>query len=496
MSKKMKNKKLLIAIISAVLVLAIAVPIIVIAVTGSTSPIKFLMNTDLTQYTSVSIPQKINYSEIRESLKSGYDLFRVGLTETYFGTAVYVEEGSTMDFTLSAELITTDENGAKEYTEIELPEEYKTIKGYRPYSKPENKFFDDALAEVGEKDQNGIDYMVRDKASKFAMDIPNEERFGEYAGARIRFTIKVTDYVSRYVYLYSGADNSEAVIGDWYCKIAVALASPKEGIAIEEGDIVLYDCIDTYSDGTVYEYLDNYMEITSDYIKYFGGKVSGEKFTEQIQNITEDFTIKAVYKAEDIEAGFKTLGYNSIFDMKEELRIWCYAAYSDGFMAIITKQDELISYPKNLMNAYMKIEEQTWEVEFRESALSMAQSFGDAVALEGYGVTGYATMQEYLDDLLEDHVETLVRELVISFAIADQMGITDELYKKYDESITSYMKQQQFSSRREALETLSANGDEACVFYTNFLSPILGARFAELVEGVPFTQYIEESYVK
>lgn len=491
-----KSKKLLIAVICTVVALAIIVPTVTIAVLGNSTPLKFLMKTDLSKYVSVSIPEKINYADIRESLGAGYDLFRVSITESYFGNAVYVEEGTTLDFKLSAELVTTTESGAKEYTAIELPAEYAEIKGYRPYSKAENLFFDKALAGVGEKDESGIDYMVRDKASKFTMTVPEEERFGDYAGKKIRFTITVTDYVARYAYIYGGADNSIAIVGDWYCQTAKALVSPAAGATVEEGDIILYDCVDTYSDGTVKEYLDTYMEVTSDYIKYFGGRKDGEKFTETVQNIKEEFTVKAVYKAADIEVALKTLGYESVYSFKEELRIWCYAVYSDGIMAIITKQTELAEYPKNLINTFTKLEDQTWETEFRKSALAFAQAVGDEIALETYEVTGYATVQEYLDDMLKDHVDTLVRELVISYSMAQQMGKLDELYERYNESIKNYIKANQYSTKREALESLSANGDEACILYTNFLSPVLGTEFAKIVEGANFTEFIADSYVK
>ncbi|MBQ8403303.1 MAG: hypothetical protein IJX55_02625 [Clostridia bacterium] len=494
-SAKAKNKKLLIAIISIVLVVALAVPIIIVAVSSSEKPIDFLRKNDLSEFVDVSVPEKFNYGELRETLVAGYDLFRVGITETYFGTNVYVEEGSTLDFTLSAELITTKEDGTKEYTKIELPEKYAKIEGYRPYSKEENLFFDKALAEVGDKDDYGVDFMVRDTESKFAMDIPNEERFGEYAGTKIRFTITVTDYVARYVYLYGGNDNSISIVGDWYCKIATGKTQPTAGATIEEGDVIVYDVIDTLADGTKNEYRDYVMEVTSEYVSYFEGKKQGESFTETVQDITEEFTIKEVYKSEDIEAAFKTLGYESAFDMKEELRIWCYSVYSDGLMAIITKQVELKSYPKNLVNTYTKLEEQTWEVDFRESALSMAQTWGDDVAFQAYEITGYETMADYLDDMVADHVETLVRELVISYSVAKELGVMDDLYTRYNDSIDSYIEQNNYSSRKEALATLADNGDEACIFYTNFLSPILGTKFAERMEGAEFLAFIADSYV-
>ena len=57
------------------------------------------------------------------------------------------------------------------------------------------------------------------------------------------------------------------------------------------------------------------------------------------------------------------------------------------------------------------------------------------------------------------------------------------------------MKQQNLT-KREALESLSANADEACVLYSNFMSPILGVKFAEIVEGANFTEFIADGYVK
>ena len=43
------------------------------------------------------------------------------------------------------------------------------------------------------------------------------------------------------------------------------------------------------------------------------------------------------------------MGYASIFELREELNMWCYAVYSDGLMALITKQTELSSYPQKLI---------------------------------------------------------------------------------------------------------------------------------------------------
>ena len=71
----------------------------------------------------------------------------------------------------------------------------------------------------------------------------------------------------------------------------------------------------------------------------------------------------------------------------------------------------------------------------------------------------------------------------------------DDLYKRYNDSIDNYIKQNNYSSRKEALATLADNGDEACIFYTNFLSPILGTKFAERTEGAEFLGIIADSYV-
>jgi len=458
------------------------------------SPIKFLMKQDLSKYVEVDVPDSINYDDVKESLKAGYDLFRVGLTETYFGKSAYIEEGCTVDFTLSAELVTQTAEGNR-YTKIEMPEKYATVEGYRPYSNPANAFFDKALSKAGSQDENGTYHLVRDTASKFTLTMPTDSAYGEYSGAKVRFTITVTDYVCRYIYFYGGGDNTPATVGDWFCKTAAGIAVSDTNAAIKVGDVVIYDCVDTLANGTKNEYKDNYIEVTGDYLKFFEGHKVGDEYNESIQNITETFKIKAVYTAEAVEAAAKNMGYASIFDLKEALNIWCYAVYSDGFMAIITKQTELKSYPKKLMNTYTKLEDQTWETEFRQSALSMAQSFGNAFALQTYEIEGFDTIQDYLDYLVEDHVKTLVRELVIAYSVADEMGVLEDLHERYEKTIKNYIEQNEFSTKREALESLSANGDEACIFYSNFLSPVLGVKFAERVKGLNFAEFIKNSYV-
>lgn len=461
------------------------------------TPIKFLIKQNLSKYVDLSLPESMKYADVRESLKAGYDLFRVGLTETYFGSSVYIEEGCTLDFTLSAELVTKTDDGNK-YTAIEMPEKYAKMEGYRPYSKPENKFFDNALSSAGMQDENGAYYLERgeDKSAKFVAVIPEDGVYGEYAGAKIRFTIKVTDYICRYVYLYGGSDNTIATVGEWFCKVAAGAVASDSSAAIKEGDVVIYDCVDTLANGTQNEYKDNYIEVTSDYLKFFEGHKVGDEYSESIQNIKETFKIKAVYPSEKIAAAAKNMGYESIFYLKEELNLWCYAVYSDGFMALFTKQTELKSYPKKLINTYTKIEDQTWETEFRKSALSFAQQFGDDIALETYKIEGFDTIQAYLDDLMDGHVKTLVRELIISYDMAKQMGVLDNLHQRYETTIKNYMEQNEFSTRREALESLAANGDEACIFYSNFLSPVLGLKLAEKVQDFNLADFIKDSYIE
>ena len=61
-------------------------------------------------------------------------------------------------------------------------------------------------------------------------------------------------------------------------------------------------------------------------------------------------------------------------------------------------------------------------------------------------------------------------------------------------SLEDYIESGDFSSRSEALESLYANGDDACIFYTNFISPNLGVKYAGMVTGVPFAEYIADSY--
>lgn len=492
---KKHNQKTAIIIAAVLAACLIIVPLVMIFAARSTAPIDFLMKKDLSKYVDFEIPDEIAYSDVEAAIKSGYDVFRVSLTETYFGSQAYVEEGSTMDFTLSAELVSEGETeGAKEYTQITLPEEYAKVVGYRPFSDPDKLFFDKALAGAGEKDEYSQYYLTVDTAAKFEAEIPEGEAFGEYAGKTIRFTITVTDYVCRYIYLYDGYDNSITTVSDWYCKIITSTAEKSDG-KIEDGDIVLYDCTDKYSDGTTQTYTNLCLEATGDYLAYFEGLSEGSTFTEDFTEVTEDFTVKGVYKAEDAEKAVKALGYDSVFALKEDLRVWCYAVYSDGFMLLATQSAEVISYPKNLINVYTKLEDATWETEFRKSAASFASTFGDETALETYGITGYETIEEYLDDLLSDHVKTLAGELMTSFAMAKEFGIVEDLYARYESALASYIVSGGYATKQDALDELYSNGDEACVFYSNFLSPIMGTKYAERVTGHPFAQYLTDSYV-
>lgn len=490
---KKNTKKAVIITITAVLAAAlIIVPLVIIFTARKFSPIDFLMKEDLSAYVDVETIESMNYDELREPLKSGYDVFRVSITETYFGTSVYIEEGSTLDFTLSAELV-TEKDGTTEYTQIELPDEYSKVIGYRPYSNKDNLFFDKALSQAGSEDDYGSYYLTRDSETKFNLTLPEIEAYGEYAGKTLRFTIKVTDYVARYIYLYNGSDNSVTVVSDWFCR-TVAGITEKSSEKIEAGDIIIYDCTDKYKDGTKDEFKDLCLEVDGEYVEYFEGYAEGDTFSEDFGEVTTDFTVKAVFKRDDADEAIKKIGYDSAFDLREELRIWCYAVYSDGLTVIATENAEVLSYPEKLISVYTKLEDATWETEFRESAASFADTFGDDTALSSYGITGFETMEDYLDDLLKSHVETLVRELLVTYYLADDLGVLDELYARYEKSLEDYIESGDFSSRSEALESLYANGDEACIFYTNFISPILGVKYAGMVTGVPFAEYIADSY--
>lgn len=494
MENTKKNTKKAIVIIASFLAAALViVPIILIFATRNTSPIKFLMEKDLSEYVTVGQTNSIDYAQARIKLKSGYDTFRVSLTEAYFGTSVYVEEGSTIDMKLSAELV-EEKDGAKEYTKIELPEKYSSIQGYRPYSDENNRFFDIAMASAGNTDEYKQYYITLGTETQFTAVVPEGEYYGEYAGKTLRFTVTVTDYVSRYIYLYDGTDQSISTVSDWYSKI-VGNITPKSDEKIESGDVIIYDCIDKDQDGNTSEYRDLYLEVTEGSIlDIFGGYAMGDTFTKTIGSVTEDFTVKAVFKLDDAKEAINDMGYESVFVLKEELRMWCYAVYSDGFTLLASENSQVLSYPKSLISVYKKLEYETWETEFRESALSFAKNFGDDTALSSYGITGYDTMEEYLDDLLNSHVETLVGELLVTYAAARDFGILDDLYARYTSSLENYIEAGGFASKNEALASLADNADEACIFYSNFLSPILGKEYALKVNGAPFAQYIADSY--
>lgn len=488
------KKAIIITIVSIVLAVLIVVPTVTILLSKRTKPIDFFIKKDLSKYISSDIGGELDYNKLKETLKSGYDVFRVGLTQTYFKNSAYVEEGSTMDFTLSAEIITKKDDGSKEYTAYELPEKYKKTEGYRPFSDESRLFFDNALANAGKLDDYNFHYLARNQDTKFDVTFPVSEEYGELSGKDIRFTIKVTDYVSRYIYLTGGYDSSLSVIGEWFAETAVKKTENKTGSAISEGDVILYDCIDKNTDGTVQEYRDLKIEVTGDYLKYFEGKVAGDKFTQTTDGVEEEFEIKEVHKEEDIKAALKEMGYAGVFDYMEELRIWCYAVHSDGLLAIVCRSTEISEYPKDILSAYRKLEDETWEKDFRTSAKSMADTWGDSVAFEAYGISGYDTFDAYLEELLDGHVKDLVHELIVYYYLAYDMGILDGMYKEYNKSLEEFMKANGYS-KNEALSSLSYNGDETCVFCANFLAPALGIKLAGSVTGAEFIDILSDSYM-
>ena len=126
----------------------------------------------------------------------------------------------------------------------------------------------------------------------------------------------------------------------------------------------------------------------------------------------------------------------------------------------------------------------------------MANDFGNEFALETYKIEGFDTVQAYLDDMVANHVKTLVRELVIAYSMAKEFDVLEDLHERYETTIKNYISQNEFSTRREALESLSANGDEACIFYSNFLSPVLGIELANRVPGFEFSEFIKGSYLE
>ncbi|MGN1094843.1 MAG: hypothetical protein ACI4QR_00485 [Eubacteriales bacterium] len=486
------RKKIIISVVVAILVLLIAVPVVtLVAARTGQSTIKFLIKNDLGKYVQLKDYENLDYAELREALCAGYDVFRVSITEEYSGTDAYVDEGCTIDFTLSAHIVEKSSDSTK-YISFDIPEEYAKTVGYRPYSEKENLFFDDALACAGNKDSYGQYYLSRDKETQFTVDMPENEKYGELSGKTVRFTIKVTDYVSRYLLDENGIDASFSIISDWYAETASKITKESDA-KVEAGDVILYDCIDRYADGTEEKYENLCLEVTEGYVSYFAGYSKGGSFSENIGGIEETFTVKAVYKAEDIERALAEMGYKSVFDFKEELRIWCYAVYSDGLLNIITSGMELSEYPKKLMNTYSKLEDEKWETDFRSSAASLAATWGDEAAFTAYGITGFDTFSDYLDSLLKEHTKALVRSLVITYSLADKFGIIEDNYAEYEKAMKNYMSENGLS-KSEALNSLSYNGDEACIFYTEFLSSALGVKLASFVTGADFTEYISYIY--
>ncbi len=487
------RKKLIITVISLVLAVLIIVPLLLIIFARRAAPIKFLVKNDLSKYVDVAFDEAIDYNEIRPALVAGYDLFRVGLTENYLSSSVYVYEGSTLDFTVAVE--TVERNGDEVgYTAVELAEDKTKIVGYRPFSDENDLFFDEVLVQLGTKDSYGEYYITKNQALVFTLTLPEQARFGALSGKEVRMTLTVTDYVTRYLYMTNGYDSAVTTVSSWFSSIISKTVKNSENTPIEVGDVVVYDCKDTAADGTVTEYKGLSLEVGEDYLQYFENRVAGESFDITVENVKEDFTILSVHKKSDIAEAVRALGYKNEYALREELRIWCYAVYSDGLMAIMCDKFNVEEYPQSLISTYTKLEDDTWETDFRESAASMAAAWGEAAALEAYGITGYDTVKAYLDELVANHVKTLVGELLISYAMADELGILDTMYEYYLSSLDEYLKAYDLT-KKEALADIYYNSDEACIFYTNFLSPALGVKLASTVDGLDILNYISDDYL-
>lgn len=488
----------------------------------STKPIDFLMNSDLSEYISVDYggaeTPSFDFKAIRADLISGYDTFRRALTSTYFGTNAFVEEGCNISFVLSAELI----NG-------ESSEEYRfdgeralSVDNYRPFSNPEYAFFDEALANAGDEN-NGTKFLTINKNSSgelksynFKAEFPADYKNADLAGKTMKFSIVVTDYISRYALLSGGMEYTENALSAYYSAIIPAIARPTENAEMEAGDFVKLDVTDvTKTDGEeaktdVYE--NRYFHITDAYLETFGtGHRSGDTFTKTYEEendgkktvVEETLHIKEVFKKADIVSAIKEkYGFESWFAFREELNMWCYAENNDGMLnylynssAVTFKKDA-----KELRSAYMEIENKYWENDdidgngnggWRKYVEDAATRFGDEAALAIYNKTGktYKSVADFLQASLEEHVDTMTKQLILAYKTAEDFDILAKYYEKYEADISEVINEHGVD-REKILFSIVYNGDDAYEFYTGYLASELGRRLGLAVSGAEYIDLI------
>lgn len=488
----------------------------------NTAPIDFLMNENLSDYISIDYggakTPSFDYSTIRADLISGYEAFRRSLTNTYFGSNAFVEEGCTLSFVLTAEL--KDGETAKEYKLN--GESALQVNDYRPFSDPEYAFFDKALAEAGDEN-NGTKYLTINKGTSseiksydFEAVFPEDYKNSELAGKTMKFSIVVSDYISRYALLYSGREYTENVLSGYYSAIIPAIVKPAENAEMEIGDLVKLDVTDvTKTDGEedktdVYD--DRYFYITEDYLETFGtGRKSGETFTKTYEEendgkktvIEESIHIKEIFKKSDIASAVKEkYDFESMFDFREELYMWSYAENNDGILnylynspAVTFKKDA-----KALRNAYMKIEDKYWENDdidesgnggWRKYVMDAATRFGDETALAIYNKTGntYGSVNEFLKASLSEHVDTMTKQLIFAYKLSEDFDILDGLYEKYEKDIAEIINEHN-ADREKILFSVVYNGDDAYEFYTGYLASSLGDKLSRSVSGAEYIDLI------
>lgn len=321
---------------------------------------------DLSKYITLCDYENISFDDV----KKAYDDYRKELAEYYSSGTFTVEDGYTLDFKVTAEIVTEEKDGEGNVTATTLTryeplchdtdEDY--VKDYNFGQFEDNSPFDTGLEYlVDEVTGDGLKERVTRIGESFSFTnvIPKNDPDVEVAGKKVKYTVTI-------VKILPGISDDE--IYDMIAAFFQSVGYSKE--TAEAGDWVTLD----YTAKENGEKFDG-SSVTGKEIKLGSGSLPAEAESALIGHkvgdkvsVTATFdadfgssafagkTVELSIEVKDIYNADYTVKNNTDFDtaweMKEAMKALYYGQQT--FVDIVTAKSEVISYPEELMTKYEK----------------------------------------------------------------------------------------------------------------------------------------------
>lgn len=402
---------------------------------------------DLSEY--VKLPDLHNFTYAQ--MEAGYLEYRKLLVSDYKTAEFTVEEGFTVSFKVTSEIVSeskSEDGGTTtySYTRYEpwcLETDENQVKNYDFGKETSNLNFDYALryAVADASSSSDTDRKVKlGTAFSFTMTLPHAYDNADVAGKKIRFTITLTDVLpglkddSIYSQLTAFFDKC-----GYYKDI------------IEDGDWIVMDFIGqidgkTFDGGSA---TDQSIQIGGGYVfdefeNALLGHKTGEKFMINVtfpdnyedtslagKNADFYITVDEIYNTNYTVR--ENTEFDSIWELKNAMRVISYAKGS--MMAIVLDGSEIINYPSSLVTQYEKYYKD--EVSANVSQVKSQYGYSESEAINM--IYGSA---EKKDQYITDSAKSDVLEALVTYAVKKELNVTftNTEYKEDLNSLVAYMK--------------------------------------------------------